>query len=84
MYQMVILLLFNRSLTWTVEQIANETQIKIDLLVQILNNLIKSNLLLCTQLNNDEDLKGNNLDMKYIIALATDYIRSDILQYLSI
>jgi hypothetical protein len=67
-----------------VEQIANETQIKIDLLVQILNNLIKSNLLLCTQLNNDEDLKGNNLDMKYIIALATDYIRSDILQYLSI
>ncbi len=84
MYQMVILLLFNRSLTWTVEQIANETQMKTDLLIQILNKLIKSNLLLCTQLNNDEDLKGNDLDMKYIIALATDYKRSDILQYLSV
>jgi hypothetical protein len=77
MYQMIVLILFNKSLKWTIEQIANETQIKIDLLIQILNSLIKSNLLLCTQLNNEE-LKENDLHMKYIIELATDYKRYDI------
>jgi len=78
MYQMIVLILFNKSLKWTIEQIANETQIKIDLLIQILNNLIKSNLLLCTQLNNEE-LKENDLHMKYIIELTTDYKRYNIL-----
>jgi len=75
---MIILLLFNRSLKWTVEQISNETEMKIDLLIQILNNLIKSNLLLCKQLNN-EDLKENDLHMKYIIELDMDYKSYEIL-----
>jgi hypothetical protein len=72
MYQMIILLLFNQSLQWTVEQISHETQMKMGLLIQILNSLIKSKLLLCTQINN-EDLQENNLHIKYPIQLATDY-----------
>jgi len=75
---MSVLLLFNRSLKWTIEHILNETQIKIDLLIQILNNLIKSNLLLCKQLNN-ENLEENDIHMKYIIELAIDYKMYEIL-----
>ncbi len=72
MYQMIVLLLFNRSLQWTVEQISEETQMKTGLVVQILNSLIKSKLLSCTQMN-DEDLQENDLHIKYTIQLATDY-----------
>ena len=74
MYQMVVLLLFNRSVQWTVEQIQNETQINIELLIQILNNLIKSKLLLCAQLNG-EDLKENDFYLNCIVQLADDFKR---------
>ncbi len=74
MYQMVVLLLFNRSIQWTVEQIQSETQINIELLIKILNNLIKSKLLLCAQLNG-EDLKQHDFYLNFIVQLADDFKR---------
>lgn len=79
LYQMVILLLFNRSLTWTVEQISQETEIKKEIIIQIMNTLIKSNLLSCLSLNG-EDLTENDLHINYPIELAIDYNKYDILR----
>ncbi|UJR08703.1 hypothetical protein I4U23_012960 [Adineta vaga] len=75
-YQMVVLLLFNRVLTWTVEQLQDETQIKLELLLQILLGLIKTKLLICSDINEDEfddDLKENDIKTNYSIRLATDF-----------
>ncbi|CAF0947222.1 unnamed protein product [Adineta steineri] len=45
-YQMLILLLFNQELIWTVEQIQDKTQIRSELLFEILLGLLKSKLLI--------------------------------------
>jgi cullin 1 len=77
-YQMVVLLLFNKVLTWTVERIQDETQIKSDLLLQVLLGLLKSKLIVCTDINEDdfdEDLKENDIKTNYSIRLATDFKR---------
>ena len=77
-YQMVVLLLFNKLLTWTVERLQDETQIKIELLSQILLGLLKSKLLICTDINEDElddDIKETDIKMNYFIRLATDFRR---------
>jgi hypothetical protein len=74
MYQMVVLLLFNRSVQWTVEQIQSGTQVNIELLIQILNNLIKSKLLLCAQAKG-EGLKQDDFYLNYIVQLADDFER---------
>ena len=71
---MVILLLFNQSLQWTIEEIVHQTNITTDVLIQIIYNLIQSNLLKHTQIDTN-DLKENNLQMKSIIELTTDYKR---------
>ncbi|CAF4909954.1 unnamed protein product [Rotaria sp. Silwood1] len=71
MYQMVILLLFNNALEWTIEKIQDETQIKIELLLLVLNTLIESKILTCTQF-----LDRDNLDINCIIKLSNDF-RSD-------
>jgi cullin 1 len=70
MYQMLILLLFNNSFELTIEQIQNETQIKIDLLLQILNILFKSKILICT-----ESIDQVHPDMNSIIKLSNDFTR---------
>ncbi|CAF3925029.1 unnamed protein product [Rotaria sp. Silwood1] len=41
-YQMAALLLFNKLLSWIVDQIQDETQIKIDLFFQVLYSLLKN------------------------------------------
>ncbi|CAF3919098.1 unnamed protein product [Rotaria sordida] len=41
-YEIVILLLFNKRSSWTVEQMQDETQINVNLFLQILYNLLKS------------------------------------------
>lgn len=70
-YQMIVLLLFNKALAWTVETIQDETQIKIDFLLHILSSLVKSKLLVCKEIKEDEaDMK-----MNYSIQLATDFHR---------
>jgi hypothetical protein len=78
MYQVIVLLLFNQSSQWTVEQIFHETQMKTNLLIQILNSLIELKLLLCIQIDH-KDLQENDLHIKYTIQLAADYQKSDIL-----
>ncbi|CAF1429694.1 unnamed protein product, partial [Rotaria sordida] len=75
-YQMVILLLFNKVLTWTVERLQDETQIKSELLLQVLLGLLKSKLLICTDIHEDEldeDFKDTDIKMNYSIRLATDF-----------
>ncbi|CAF3598105.1 unnamed protein product [Rotaria socialis] len=67
-YQMVILLLFNDSLEWTVEQIHDQTQITIDLLISILNALVQSKILTCTQF-----LHPTNFDMNCKVKLSNDF-----------
>jgi len=67
---MMILLLFNNSLEFTIEKIHDETQIKIDLLLQILNSLIQSKILISTQV-----IDQTNLDMNSIIKLSNDFTR---------
>ncbi|CAF2488773.1 unnamed protein product [Rotaria sp. Silwood2] len=68
---MIILLLFNNALEWTLEKIQDETQIKIDLLLPLLNTLVESKILTSTQ-----SLDPANLDMNCIIKLSNDF-RSD-------
>ena len=77
-YQMVILLLFNKVLTWTVERIQDETQIDLELLRQILVGLLKIKLLICSNIHEDElneDFKDTDIKTHYSIRLATDFKR---------
>jgi cullin 1 len=67
---MMILLLFNNSLEWTIEQIHNQTEIKINLLLEILNILLKSKILTCSQCINQVDL-----DLNCTIKLSNHFIR---------
>jgi cullin 1 len=69
-YQMVVLLLFNKEVCWTVERIQDETQIKMELLLQVLSSLLKSELLVCRDIKEDEQIK-----MNYSIQLANDFKR---------
>ncbi len=75
---MVVLLLFNKVLTWTVERIQDETQIKMELLLQVLLGLLKSRLLVCPDINEDEfdeDFKDTDIKTIFSIRLATDFKR---------
>jgi cullin 1 len=71
---MVVFLLFNKSFNWTVEQMQDETQIKIELLLEVLCALLKSKLLTCAQLNNEE-FKESDIQMDYKIQLANAFKR---------
>ncbi|CAF4807948.1 unnamed protein product, partial [Rotaria sp. Silwood1] len=71
-YEMVILLLYNNSLEWTIEQIYKKTHIKTDILMEILYILIKSDLLTCLQIRK-EDLKEKNLQMGHMIRLNDNF-----------
>jgi len=74
MYKMLVLLLFNKLSEWTLEKIYNQTQIKIELVIDILNSLLKSKLLIYSKLI-DEDLKEKDLHMNYTIELANHFQR---------
>jgi hypothetical protein len=77
-YQMVILLLFNKLASWTVERMQDETQIKAELFLQVLCGLLKSKLIVCPELNEDEledDLKETDIKMSYTIRIAHDFKR---------
>jgi hypothetical protein len=56
-----------------VEQIQDETQIKSELLTQILCSLLQSKILLCAEIN--EDSKEIDIRMNYTIKLANDFKR---------
>jgi hypothetical protein len=67
---MIILLLFNKSLNWTVEQMQGETQMKLELLISVLRELLKSNILVCAEVNEDFDIK-----IDYSIQLTNHFTR---------
>jgi cullin 1 len=63
-------------MTWTVERLQDETQIKSELLLQVLLGLLKSKLLVCTDINEDEldeDMKDTDIKTNHSIRLATDF-----------
>jgi hypothetical protein len=77
-YQMVILLLFNKLPDWTVERMQDETQIKADLFLQVLCGLLKSKLITCPELNDEEleeDIKETDVKMNYNIQINNDFRR---------
>ncbi|CAF4983587.1 unnamed protein product [Rotaria sp. Silwood1] len=75
-YQMAALLLFNKLLSWIVDQIQDETQIKIDLFFQVLYSLLKSKLITCYEINKnqfDEYFNESCIKMNYIIHINENF-----------
>lgn len=72
MYQMIILLLFNKSSSWTVEQIENETEITGELLIKTILSLLENRLLTCPRINN-KDFTKINIDSNDIIQISNDF-----------
>ncbi|XP_025834915.1 cullin-1-like [Agrilus planipennis] len=65
-FQMAILLQYNVSEAWTISQLSENTQIKTDFLIQVLQILLKAKLLVC-----DDD--ENDLAPSSVVALFTSY-----------
>lgn len=63
---MAVLLQFNVSTSWTVQQLQENTQIKPDFLVQVLQILLKAKLL--TSEDDESDLQNNS-----VVSLYTGY-----------
>ncbi|CAF0804728.1 unnamed protein product [Adineta steineri] len=72
-YQMAVLLLFNKSLTWTVEGLHDETQTKLDTLLQVIGSLLKNKILACKNINTYNDFKHTDIQMNYVIHLSNDF-----------
>jgi cullin 1 len=75
---MVVLLLFNKLPSWTVERMQDETQIKADLFLQVLCGLLKSKLITSPEINDEEleeEIKENDIKMNYNIQIAEDFKR---------
>ena len=65
---MAVLLQYNVSENWTVQQLHESTQIKLDFLVQVLQILLKAKLL-----QSDDDDDENELHSNSSVALFTGY-----------
>lgn len=63
---MAVLLQYNMSESWTIQQLQESTQIKLDFLIQVVQILLKAKLLQC---EDDE----NQLHMNSILSLYTGY-----------
>ncbi|CAF3144372.1 unnamed protein product [Rotaria sp. Silwood2] len=76
---MAILLLFNKFSSWTVEQMQDKTQIKIDLFLQVLYSLLKSKLITCSEINHnqlDENFNESYIKMNYTIYINENFPNS--------
>lgn len=62
-FQMAVLLQFNMSKSWTVAQLQENTQIKPDFLLQVLQILLKAKLLTCE--DDENDLQNNSVVILY-------------------
>lgn len=65
-FQMAVLLQYNVAETWTVAQLTEHTQIKMDYLIQVLQILLKAKLLV-----SDDD--ENDLNANSLVSLFTSY-----------
>ncbi|CAF3872290.1 unnamed protein product [Rotaria sordida] len=80
-YQMAVLLLFNKLSSYTVEQMQDKTQIKIDFFLQVLYSLLKSKLLTCSEITDnkiDEDYNKNDIKMNYTIRINENFCSKNI------
>merc|ERR1712038_1782251 len=68
-FQMAVLLQYNEADQWTMGQLAESTEIKHDILIQVLQILLKSKLLV----TDGEDIEENNLDQDTIVSLFHTY-----------
>ncbi|CAF0852901.1 unnamed protein product [Didymodactylos carnosus] len=77
MYQLAVLLLFNKAEEYTVENLVDETLIKEELLLQVLCSLLKQKIITCTNLGGDNmnsnELTEKDLKNEYTLHLALDY-----------
>jgi len=67
-FQMGVLLMYNNGDSYTVEQIQEQTQLKMDILIQLLGILLKVKLLIC-----DSTEEGNDLEPSSIIKVNLSY-----------
>lgn len=63
-FQMAVLLQFNISDSWNVAQLAENTQIKLDFLIQVLQILLKAKLL--TSEDDDLELRSDSVVSLYL------------------
>merc|ERR1712038_1353741 len=68
-FQMAVLLQYNEADKWSVAQLGTSTEIKHDILIQVLQILLKSKLLV----TDGEDIEENNLDQDTIVSLFHTY-----------
>jgi hypothetical protein len=73
MYQMIVLLLFNKSPNWTVQQIEDETEIQKEFLLQTIYSLLTSRLLTCSRIN--EDFIETDINLNDSIQLSSDFTK---------
>jgi len=69
-FQMSVLLAFNEADSWTVGALAEATEIKMDILVQVLQILLKSKFLVGA---NNEEIDENNIDASTTVNLFHNY-----------
>lgn len=65
-FQMAVLLQFNLSESWSVQQLSESTQIRMDFLLQVLQILLKAKLLHCEE--HESDIQANS-----VVSLFTAY-----------
>ncbi|XP_054266813.1 cullin-1-like [Macrosteles quadrilineatus] len=65
-FQMAVLLQFNLSKSWTVQQLSESTQIRVEFLLQVLEILLKTKLVSC-------DVDESKIDAESVMNLNTGY-----------
>uniref|UniRef100_A0A131YPM7 Cullin-1 n=1 Tax=Rhipicephalus appendiculatus TaxID=34631 RepID=A0A131YPM7_RHIAP len=72
-FQMAVLLQYNIELSYTVQQLQEGTGIKMDILQQVLQILLKSKLLVC--LEDEDSSQGGNFELRpeSVVSLYEDY-----------